>query len=203
MPARSSYIQMTRSPTSMTWLPGVHRRVGGVAVPKLPDRGRALVDHVAPARVGAVRGQDVSQVRATVVSEHAHEPLAANQARADVVLGFVGDLVDEVVEDPLASVRRHQPEGQRQHAGGLRAVVVVALRGDRRTSALKAVFSRAARARKWLASSALPSIVGVARHQLEVVVEIGRAQAGALSVFRAGSFEWISFGSSGGTHQSP
>ena len=36
---------------------GVHRRVGGVAVPQLPDSGGAVAYHIAPARVSVVGGE--------------------------------------------------------------------------------------------------------------------------------------------------
>src|ERR1035441_451784 len=67
-------------------IPGVHRWVGGIAVPQLPDGGRALLDHVAPARIVLLRGNGIGQIRPPAVREHAHQPLAADQPRAYVAV---------------------------------------------------------------------------------------------------------------------
>src|ERR1035438_7509044 len=77
---------------------GVHSGVSSVAVPKFPDRGRAFVDHVAPARVVLLRGYRVCQVRPPPCGEHSHEPLAPNETRADMAVGLMGDLANKMVE---------------------------------------------------------------------------------------------------------
>ena len=108
---------MTRSPTSITWLPEF---IAGSAV--LPFQSSQIVvaplrDHVAPARVVGLRGDRVRQVGPAVVGEDLVEILAADQPGADVAVGLVVDLVDEVVED-AASLR---PSGTRpKRAAGRR-----------------------------------------------------------------------------------
>ena len=61
---------------------GIHRRIGGVAVPQLPHRRRAVPGHVAPAGIRRVRGETIDQVRPAAVGEHAVDPLAADQTGA-------------------------------------------------------------------------------------------------------------------------
>lgn len=63
-----------------------------------PDRRRALVDHVAPTRIGAVRRDRIGQIARSVLRQAAHQELDADQPRADMAVEFPFRLFDDVGE---------------------------------------------------------------------------------------------------------
>src|SRR4051812_31105199 len=86
-----------------------------------------MLRHVTPTGIRLLRGYFVGQVGAAVVGENAHQPLAPDQTRADVAVTLILDLVEQVLKNSLALFVRHEPKGQREHAGSLRSVGVLAL----------------------------------------------------------------------------
>ena len=135
-----------------------------------------LRDHVAPARVVGLRGDRVGEVGPAVVGEHriSYWPPIRPVPMWPWVSSL--DLVDEVVEDRAAArPSGTRPKRQRQHAGGLRAVVVLAelaveeLRVEG-GGELVGVLGEALRVVR------LAEQRGVPLHQPQVVVEIGRGQ---------------------------
>ena len=103
---------------------GVHRRVGGVAVPQLPDGCSAVADHVAPRRVGVVGGDFQCEIAATIVGEGAHQELYADNARRDMAVVKVFCAVNDVFEHVVFVAFGHHPEIKRQDVGGDGVVVV-------------------------------------------------------------------------------
>ena len=106
----------------------VHGRVGGVAVPKFPDGGGAVSDHITPTRIGVVAGDSEGQVASSELGEGAHQLLNADHASGDVPATFVFGLVDDIVKYLLLEVLRHHAEPQRQDVGGDGVVAVIAMR---------------------------------------------------------------------------
>ena len=103
---------------------GVHRWVGGVAVPELPDGGGTVVYHIAPARIGVVGGNLQCEVTATVFGERAHQKLNAYNTCRDMTVVQVFGAVDDVFEDIVFMTFGHHPEKQRQDVGCHGVVVV-------------------------------------------------------------------------------
>src|SRR5208337_4249380 len=104
----------------------IHGRIGCIAIPKFPDRGGAFAAHVAPTRVRLLGGDLISDIRAAVVGEHLHEPLAADQPGSDVPLVLLLNLPDQRFGDSLPVLFRNHAEGQRKDAGRLGAIAVSA-----------------------------------------------------------------------------
>ena len=104
-----------------------------------------------------LRRETISQVGPSVVGEHAVEPLAADQSGADVAFGFVFNLVHQMVETRRALGVRNQVEGQRQHAGSLRAVAVLAVFAVEELLVERRFEIRRPELAKRAASSGLPS----------------------------------------------
>ena len=105
---------------------GVHRRIGRVSVPQLPDRRRALVDHVAPTRIGAVRRDRIGQIARSVLRQAAHQELDADQPRADMAVEFPFRLFDDVGEHFLLERVGHEALHQRNDIGRYGIVGILA-----------------------------------------------------------------------------
>ena len=56
--------------------------------------------------------ETVGQVGTSAGGQNPVEPLAAHEARTDMAIGFLGDLVNEVIEDGLPLIARDHVEGQ-------------------------------------------------------------------------------------------
>ena len=124
MPARYSYIQGSRSPINITWLPEF---IAGSAVSPFHSSQMVvapLLDHVAPARDSPSAWRSARPGRAAVVGEHAHQLLPADQTGPHVRLDSTSILRPGCSNSRGALLGRCQAKGKRQEAGGLRAVVV-------------------------------------------------------------------------------
>ena len=77
----------------------VHSRIGGIAVPELPDGCGTLVDHISPAGIASVRRDGVCKLFLAITGKASHEELDADQTGADVAVEFVFGLFDYVCED--------------------------------------------------------------------------------------------------------
>ena len=105
---------------------GVHRRIGGVAVPKLPDCRGTVFRHVTPTWIGLVRGDLKGKVRSAELGESAHQNHHSDDSTAHMAvtvhLGLVHDVLEHIT---LTPVRNHS-EIKRKQVGGHGVVAVEA-----------------------------------------------------------------------------
>ena len=105
---------------------GVHRRIGGVAVPKLPDCRGTVFRHVTPAWIGLVRGDLQGKIRSAELGESAHQNHHSDDSTAHMAatvhLGLVHDVLEHIT---LTPVRNHS-EIKRKQVGRHRVVAVEA-----------------------------------------------------------------------------
>ena len=92
-------------------------RTRGVFI-ALPGGGCALLEPVAPARVGGLGEDAVGDVGVSVVAEYREEELGADHAGVKMI-ALLFDVFDQVVEHPLLVLLRNQAECERHKLGGL------------------------------------------------------------------------------------
>ena len=102
----------------------IHRRVGLVAVPELPDGGGSILGHVSPRRIGVVGGQQIGHIGKAVVGQSTQQPTDADDTAGHVSVARGDDVGHHVLHHFILEAVGHDAESQRQEVGRGRVVAV-------------------------------------------------------------------------------
>ena len=95
----------------------IHRRIGSVAVPQLPDRGGSAAEHVAVGRIGVIGGDCAGEIHVAIFRKPAEKVLHAHQSHTDVAVPFADGLVDDVPDNSLLMPLGDKPETEGYDVG--------------------------------------------------------------------------------------